>query len=94
MNELYYYNGEPLELSYSNGYSMADKIEIVMQLEEDYSKGMLSLDQMRWIILEKRFGSYTCQRIIDKLMFNKQLKYNPITNNTRNFNTIKKPFDL
>ena len=49
---------------------------------------------MKWIIDEKKFGPWTCQKIIDKLMFDRKIKTNPITNDTRTF--FKKPgaFDL
>jgi hypothetical protein len=52
MNEdIYYYNDEPLQLSYSNNYTMADKIEIISNIQNDFKNGMLSWSQMRWIIL-------------------------------------------
>ena len=94
MSNIYYYNSKPLELSYSNGYSLADKINIIKNLESDFQSGMLSWSQIKWIIEEKKFGSWTCQKIIDKLMFDGKIKTNPITNDTRTF--FKKPgaFDL
>ena len=94
MSNIYYYKSKPLELSYSNGYSLADKINIIKNLESDFQSGMLSWSQMKWIIDEKKFGSWTCQKIIDRLMFDGKIKTNPITNDTRTF--FKKPsaFDL
>jgi hypothetical protein len=94
MSDIYYYNNEPLQLSYSNDYSMGDKIQIIKNLESDFQSGMLSWSQMFWIIDNAKFGSYTCQRIIDKLLFEGKLKKNPITLTNRTFNTIRKPFDL
>ena len=94
MNDKYYYNGEPLQLSYKNDYSMGDKVEIVIQIENDFKSGMLSWSQMFWIVENKAFGSWTCQNIIDKLMFSGKLKVNPLTLDKRTFNTIRKPFDL
>lgn len=95
MNEdIYYYNGEPLQLSYKNSYSMADKIEIIRNIQEDFKNGMLSWSQMFWIIDNAKFGSWTCQNIVDKLIFEGKLKKNPITLDKRTFNTIRKPFDL
>ena len=95
MNEdIYYFNDKPLELSYSNGYSMGDKIEIVLKLENDFKSGMLSWSQMRWIIENARFGSYTCQKIVDKLIFDGKLKFNPITNDARTFYKKPSAFDL
>jgi hypothetical protein len=93
-NEQYYYNGEPLQLSYNNTYSMADKIEIISNIQTDFKNGMLSWTQMFWIIDNAKFGSWTCQNIVDKLIFEGKLKKNPITLDKRTFNTIRKPFDL
>ena len=94
MSDIYYYNNEPLQLSYNNTYSMADKIEIISNIQNDFKNGMLSWSQMFWIIDNTKFGSYTCQRIVDKLIFEGKLKRNPITLDKRTFNTIRKPFDL
>ena len=91
---IYYYNNEPLQLSYKNDYSLADKIEIVLQIQNDLKVGMLSAEQMRWIVENKRFGAWTLQREIDKLMFSDKIKINPITlDDLTNF-PKKKPFDL
>ena len=95
MNEdEYYYNNEPLQLSYRNTYTADQKIEIVQQLERDYSSGMVSDAQVRWIYNNSRFGSFTIMKIIDKLLFEKKLKYNPITLDNRTFYKPKSPFDL
>jgi hypothetical protein len=94
MSDIYYYNNEPLQLSYKNSYSMADKIQIISNIQEDFKNGMLSWTQMFWIIDNSKFGSWTCQNIVDKLIFEGKLKRNPITLDKRTFNTIRKPFDL
>jgi hypothetical protein len=94
MSDIYYYNNEPLQLSYSNNYTMADKIEIISNIQNDFKNGMLSWTQMFWIIDNAKFGSWTCQNIVDKLIFEGKLKKNPITLTNRTFNTIRKPFDL
>lgn len=93
-DEIYYYKGEPLQLSYSNDYTMADKIEIISNINQDFKNGMLSWVQMDWIVSNAKFGSWTCQNIIDKLIFSGKLKQNPLTLDKRTFNTIRKPFDL
>jgi hypothetical protein len=54
----------------------------------------LSWSQMRWIILNCRYGSYTCEKIVDKLIFSKKLKVNPITLDTRTFYKKPSAFDL
>ena len=94
MSDIYYYNNEPLQLSYKNTYSMADKIEIISNIQNDFKNGMLSWSQMFWIIDNAKFGSWTCQNIVDKLIFEGKLKKNPLTLDKRTFNTIRKPFDL
>ena len=92
--EEYYYNNEPLQLSYRNTYTPPEKIEIVQQLERDYSSGMLSAAQMAWIVNNGLYGGYTIQRMIDRLLFDKKIELNPITLDKRTYKTIKKPFDL
>ena len=94
IEELYYYNSEPLQLSYRNTYTPPEKIEIVQQIENDFNSGMLSADQMRWIVLNAKFGSFTVMRIIDNLMFNNKIKVNPITLDDRTFKKKPTPFDL
>jgi len=94
IEELYYYNGEPLQLSYRNTYTPPEKIEIVLQIENDFNSGMLSAEQMRWIVLNAKFGSFTVMRIIDNLMFNNKIKVNPITLDDRTFKKKPTPFDL
>ncbi len=92
--EEYYYNNEPLQLSYRNTYTPQDKVEIVLKIENDFSSGMLSANQMRWIINNKKFGSFSVQRIIDKLMFENKIKLNPVTLDDRTFKKKPTPFDL
>ena len=92
--EVYHYNGEPLQKSYNNTYTAAEKIEIVLKLQQDYESGMVSDAQVRWICNNSRFGSFTIMKIIDKLLFEKKLKYNPITLDNRTFYKPKSPFDL
>ena len=92
--EEYYYNNEPLQLSYRNTYTADQKIEIVLKLQEDYEAGMVSDAQVRWIVNNAKFGSFTIMKIIDKLLFEKKLKNNPITLDKRTFYKPKRPFDL
>ena len=94
MIELYYYKNKTLQKSYNNNYSLDEKIEINEQIQSDFENGMLSFDQMYLIINDGLFGSYTCQTIIDDLLFKGKLKHNPITLTTRSFKPKKKPFDL
>jgi len=90
----YLYNNKPLQKSYNNSYSLAEKIEINKYIQSDFENGMLSFEQMYLIINDGLFGSYTCQTIIDDLLFKGKLKKNPITLTTRSFKPKKKPFDL
>jgi len=92
--EEYYYNNEPLQLSYRNTYTPQDKIEIVLKIENDFNSGMLSAEQMRWIVNNLKFGAWTVQNIIDKMMFNNKIKINPITLDNRTFKKKPTPFDL
>jgi len=92
--EEYYYNNEPLQLSYRNNYTPPEKIEIVLKLQQDYESGMVSDAQVRWIVNNAKFGSFTIMKIIDKLLFEKKLKHNPITLDKRTFYKPKRPFDL
>ena len=92
--EEYYYNNKPLQLSYRNTYTPPEKIEIVLQITNDFTSGMLSAEQMRWIVLNARFGSFTVMKIIDDLMFNNKIKVNPITLDNRTFKKKPMPFDL
>ncbi len=70
MNEdEYYYNNEPLQLSYRNNYTPPEKIEIVLKLQQDYESGMVSDAQVRWICNNSRFGSFTIMKIIDKMYY-------------------------
>ena len=95
MNEdEYYYNNEPLQLSYRNTYTADQKIEIVLQLQNDFSSGMLSANHMRWIVNNLKFGAWTVQNIIDKMMFNNKIKINPNTLDNRTFKKKPTPFDL
>ena len=95
MNEdEYYYNNEPLQLSYRNNYTPPEKIEIVLKLQQDYESGMVSDAQVRWIVNNAKFGSFTIMKIIDKLLFEKKIKHNPITLDKRTFYKPKRPFDL
>jgi hypothetical protein len=92
--EEYYYNNEPLQLSYRNTYTPPEKIEIVLQITNDFNSGMVSDAQVRWIVNNAKFGSFTIMKIIDKLLFEKKLKHNPITLDKRTFYKPKRPFDL
>ncbi len=95
MNEdIYYYNNEPLQLSYKNTYTADQKIEIVLQIENDFKSGMLTAEHMRYIVNNLKFGSWTVQNIIDKMMFNNKIKINPITLDNRTFKKKPTPFDL
>ena len=95
MNEdKYYYNNEPLQLSYKNTYTADQKIEIVLQIENDFKSGMLTAEQMRYIVNNLKFGAWTVQNIIDKMMFNNKIKINPITLDNRTFKKKPMPFDL
>jgi len=41
----YLYNNKPLQKSYNNSYSLAEKIEINKYIQSDFENGMLSFEQ-------------------------------------------------
>ena len=49
---------------------------------------------MRFIVKNARYGSYTVQRLIDKLMLSGKLKTNPITMDTRTNFKKKTAFEM
>ena len=91
---LYYYNNEPLQHWYNNDYSPSDKLNITVQIQEDFKNALISTDQLVWIIKETRFGDYSAKLIIDRLMFEGKLKYNPVTMDTRKNIKERSAFDI
>ena len=76
---MYYYNNEPLQLSYRNDYTTGEKIEIVLQLQNDLKVGcsLRSKCGGLWTIKGLELGQFKKKLI--KLMFDGKIKLNPIT---------------
>ena len=90
----YYYNDKELEDTFNNYYTKAQKLEITMQLESDYKSGMLSVEQLTWIINQKKCGSFTAKLILDDMFKKKIIRKNPLTGENRPFIKPKGVFDF
>jgi hypothetical protein len=90
---IYLFNGMPLQSKYNNNYTRGEKIEIVLQLENDYQNGMLSGNTLKEIILNKLYGSFTALRILSNMQEKGIIKTNPFTNNNKPILPKKTIFD-
>ena len=91
-----YFKEEPLEHSYNNSYTKEEKLQIVLDLWQDYENGLLSQETIAWIVNNKRFGDFSCRLIIQD-MLKKGIIKKDFTGNftTEEILTIgKKEYDL
>lgn len=91
-----YFKEEPLEHSYNNRYTKEEKLQIVLDLWQDYENGLLSQEVIAWIVNNKRFGDFSCRLIIQD-MLKKGIIKKDFTGNftTEEILTIgKKEYDL
>jgi len=91
-----YFKEEPLEHSYNNRYTKEEKLQIVLDLWQDYENGLLSQETIAWIVNNKRFGDFSCRLIIQD-MLKKGIIKKDFTGNftTEELLTIgKKEYDL
>ena len=63
-----YFKEEPLEHSYNNRYTKEEKLQIVLDLWQDYENGLLSQEVIAWIVNNKRFGDFSCRLIIQDML--------------------------
>jgi len=84
-SSLYYYKNKPLQHFVFNQYTKEEKIEITLQIERDFEASMITVEQLTWIIEEKKYGGFTAGRCLDKLLDKKVIKKNPITGDERRF---------
>ena len=63
-----YFKEEPLEHSYNNSYTKEEKLQIVIDLQNDYENGLLSQETIAWIVNNKRFGEFSCRLIIQDML--------------------------
>ena len=89
----YLFKGKPLQGIRNNSYSSADKIELINQLWDDYSSGMINKDILVAIILDKLFPAYTAQLILNDMMEKGVLKINPFNHTTKPIFKKKGLFD-
>ena len=91
-----YFKEEPLEHSYNNSYTKEEKLQIVLDLWQDYENGLLSQETIAWIVNNKRFAEFSCRLIIQD-MLKKGIIKKDFTGNftTEELLTIgKKEYDL
>ena len=50
-----YFKEEPLQHWYNNNYTKEEKLQIVIDLQNDYENGLLSQETIAWIVNNKRF---------------------------------------
>ncbi len=89
----YTYKGKPLQHRKFNDYTKEEKLEIIIQLNNEFQNGLLSVNQMVWIWERECWGSFSVELFIDKLLEKGVIKKNPITNDTRTFRKPKTIFD-
>ena len=94
LEQPYYYNDKELEDTFNNYYSKAQKLEITMNLWSDYNSGMLSAEQLTWIINQKKFGGYTAKLILDDMLKKNIIRKNPLTGENKPFIKPKGVFDF
>ena len=63
-----YFKEEPLEHSYNYRYTKEEKLQIVLDLWQDYENGLLSQETIAWIVNNKRFGDFSCRLIIQDML--------------------------
>ena len=90
---IYLYKGKPLQSRANNDYNRAEKIEIILQLEDDYKNGLLTPHTLLNLIDNKLYGSYTALRILNDMFEKGIIKKNPFTNNNKPILPKKTVFD-
>ena len=91
-----YFKEKPLQHWYNNNYTKEEKLQIVIDLQNDYENGLLSQEVIAWIVNNKRFGDFSCRLIIQD-MLKKGIIKKDFTGNftTEEILTIgKKEYDL
>jgi hypothetical protein len=63
-----YFKEEPLQHWYNNNYTKEEKLQIVIDLQNDYENGLLSQETIAWIVNNKRFGEFSCRLIIQDML--------------------------
>jgi hypothetical protein len=71
----------------------AEKIEIILQLQNDFDNGILSPHTLLSIIYNKLYGSFVAVRLLNEMQQKNIIKTNPFTNNNKPILPKKTIFD-
>jgi len=63
-----YFKDELLPHFYNNKLTKQDKLQIVVDLWNDYENGLLDKETIKWIVENKRCGHFTCKLIIEDMI--------------------------
>lgn len=80
---IYLINDKPLQSQFNNNYTRAEKVDIVMQLMNDYQSGILTAKTCKDIIDNKLYGSFTAKYILNDMQQKNIIKENPYTKDNR-----------
>ena len=90
---VYLFKGKPLQNKFNNDYNRAEKIEIILQLQNDFDNGILSPHTLLSIIYNKLYGSFVAVRLLNEMQQKNIIKTNPFTNNNKPILPKKTIFD-
>ena len=90
-----YFKDELLPHFYNNKLTKEDKLQIVLDLWNDYENGLLDKETIKWIVENKRYGHFTCKLIIED-MIKKKIIDRDFTGcfSPQDLQKPKKPYDL
>jgi hypothetical protein len=91
-----YFKEELLPHFLNNKLTKKDKLQIVVDLWNDYENGLLDKETISWIINNKRVGHFTCQLIIEDMLKKGIIKEDFTGNFTTKYlsDSRKKDYDL
>ena len=91
-----YFKEELLPHFYNNKLAKQDKLQIVVDLWNDYENGLLDKETISWIVNNKRVGHFTCQLIIEDMLKKGIIKEDFTGNFTTKYllDSRKKDYDL
>ena len=90
---VYLFKGKPLQNKFNNDYNRAEKIEIILQLQNDFDNGILSPHTLLSIIYNKLYGSFVAVRLLNEMQQKNIIKKNPFTNDNKPILPKKTIFD-
>ena len=91
-----YFKDKLLPHFYNNKLTKEDKLQIVLDLWNDYENGLLDKETISWIVNNKRVGHFTCQLIIEDMLKKGIIKEDFTGNFTTKYllDSRKKDYDL